>query len=90
METITRAKKPNKCTEDIGLYMAAYRMSRPEYFKNYEKIKYYKKRHGMPQSFITDYGEHAADVFKLVMLFQKVITQKPDLIDVIFKELNVD
>ena len=75
-------------TEDINQYMKDYRKKKPDYFKNYEKCKYYKTKYGLTQAFIDKYGDQSGDIFKLVIQIKRIIEKKPELKDSILHELN--
>lgn len=86
----SKSEKESKvnATEDINQYMKDYRKKNPDYFKNYEKCKYYKTKYGLTQEFIDKYGEQSGDIFKLMIQIKKIIEKKPELKESILKEFN--
>lgn len=81
-----KEQKKNK-TENINEYMKEYRKKNPEYFKNYEKCKYYKAKYGLTQEFIDKYGEQSADIYKLILQTKSLIGKKPELKESLMKEI---
>jgi hypothetical protein len=85
---VDKEQKKNK-TENINEYMKEYRKKNPEYYKNYEKCKYYKAKYGLTQDFIDKYGEQSADMYKLILQTKKLIEKKPELKESLIKEFLV-
>ena len=82
------AQQP-KISHNMNEYMREYRQKNLEHMKNYGKAKYYRIKYGMPETFSSKYGEQAAEVFKLVKSFAKLIENRPELVEQILDELNV-
>lgn len=79
MSLINKPVKTKK-TEDMNKYMKDYRENNLEHFHNLEKTKYYKKRYNLDEEFLTKFGEHSGNVYKLITSFNTIKEIEPELI----------
>ena len=79
------SKKQNK-TDDMEAYHKEYREKNAQRLKNKDRVRFYKMKYGMNDDFIEKYGDHSADVFKLILDYVKIKEKNPQLAESILEE----
>ena len=73
-------KEPKvKKTENKAEYFKEYREKNGEHLKTLDRMKYYSKKYGLEEDFLSQFGEYSGDVFKLIKQFKKIEKSAPEL-----------
>lgn len=81
----SESKKQNK-TENMETYYKEYREKNAQHLKNRDRVRFYKMKYGMPEDFVTKYGDYSADVFKLILDYNKIKEKNEELAKTILTE----
>lgn len=77
--------KKNK-TDDMEAYYKEYRVKNAQHLRNKDRVRFYKMKYGMTDDFVSKYGDFSADVFKLILDYNKIKEKNEELAKSILNE----